>query len=168
MPAGNTYVALATQTLGSDQSSVTFSSISGSYTDFVLVAVAGITLGAGQVYQMRINADSGSNYSQTEMWGNGSTANSNRRTSETYLFVGGSRVGSQMTLEDQFTLQFQNYSNATTFKSILMRQGAAASGTMAAIGLWRSTSAITSIVITTSNYNLKSGSTFTLYGIAAA
>lgn len=168
MAAGSTYTPLATTTLSSDQSSVTFSSISGSYTDFVLVAVAGITTQAGEAYQLRINADSGSNYSQTEMWGNGSTASSNRRTSQTYLFVGGSRVGSQLTLEDQFTLQFQNYSNATTYKSILMRQGAAATGTLAAIGLWRSTSAITSIVITPTNYNLKSGSTFTLYGIVAA
>jgi len=168
MAAGSTYTPLATTTLSSDTASVTFSSISGSYTDFVLVALAGIATSAGEVYQMRINADSGSNYSQTELWGNGTTASSGRRTSQTYLFVGGSRVGSQMTVLDQFTLQFQNYSNTTTYKSILMRQGAAATGTMAAIGLWSSTSAITSIVITTTNYNIKSGSTFTLYGIAAA
>ena len=111
-----TYEAIATTTLGSDSASVTFSTISGSYTDLVLVAVAGIITSAGEAYQMRINSDSGSNYSQTEMWGNGSTASGNRRTSQTYLFVGGSRVGSQTTLEDQFTLHFQNYSNTTTNK----------------------------------------------------
>ena len=37
MAAGNTYVALATQTLGSATATVTFSSISGAYTDLVLV-----------------------------------------------------------------------------------------------------------------------------------
>jgi hypothetical protein len=37
MAAGNTYTPLATQTLGSAAASVTFSSISGAYTDLVLV-----------------------------------------------------------------------------------------------------------------------------------
>ena len=43
MAAGNTYVALATNTLGSAAASVTFSSISAAYTDLVLV-FAGTTV----------------------------------------------------------------------------------------------------------------------------
>jgi hypothetical protein len=37
MAAGNTYVAIAEQTLGTAAASVTFSSISGAYTDLVFV-----------------------------------------------------------------------------------------------------------------------------------
>ena len=40
MAAGNTYVALATQTVASATASVTFSSISGAYTDLVIVVRA--------------------------------------------------------------------------------------------------------------------------------
>jgi hypothetical protein len=61
-----------------------------------------------------------------------------------------------------------NYSNATTYKTALARtseDGVAA----AYVGLWRSTSAITSITIDKgSSDNFASGSTFTLYGIKAA
>ena len=37
MAAGSTYTPIATTTLGSAQADVTFSSISGSYTDLVLI-----------------------------------------------------------------------------------------------------------------------------------
>jgi hypothetical protein len=59
-----------------------------------------------------------------------------------------------------------NYSNSTTYKTILGRSNAATSGTSAAVGLWRSTSAINSIEIGTVSFT--AGSTFSLYGIAAA
>jgi hypothetical protein len=39
MAAGNTYVAIAEQTLGTAAASVTFSSIPGTYTDLVLVVI---------------------------------------------------------------------------------------------------------------------------------
>jgi hypothetical protein len=45
MPAGNTYEAIATQTLGSAAASVTFSSIPGTYTDLVLVVAGTLTTG---------------------------------------------------------------------------------------------------------------------------
>jgi hypothetical protein len=66
-----------------------------------------------------------------------------------------------------------NYSNTLTYKPILHRNGAAATGTDAFAGLWRSTAAITQIDLY-AHYNLPTsnvfnvGSTFTLYGIAAA
>jgi hypothetical protein len=61
--------------------------------------------------------------------------------------------------------QFQNYSNATTYKSILMRVGKATNGTDAMVGLWRSTSAINTIKLMGSNALY---GTLTLYGIKAA
>jgi hypothetical protein len=61
MPAGvSAYTALANVTLGSSAASVTFSSISQSYRDLVLVITA--TTSAVDNAFIRFNSDSGSNY----------------------------------------------------------------------------------------------------------
>jgi hypothetical protein len=64
-------------------------------------------------------------------------------------------------------LNFQNYSNSTTYKSVLTRVNNSGF-TMAWVNLWRSTAAITSITIYPYSGTFSSGSTFTLYGISAA
>ncbi len=63
--------------------------------------------------------------------------------------------------------QYQNYSNTTTYKTVLSRCSNPTGGTLAVAGLWRSTAAITSITLTPTAGNWLSGSTFTLYGIKA-
>ena len=65
-------------------------------------------------------------------------------------------------------VQFQNYSNTTTYKTVLSRGNNASNLVEAFVGLWRSTSAITAIDIKTQSGNFSIGSTFTLYGIKAA
>ncbi len=165
MAAGNTYVALATQTLGSAAATVTFSSISGSYTDLVLVANAGQVAG-NNGFRFQVNSDTASNYSYTYMVGNGTSATSGRGTSST---SGESETLMTTTLTATFTLQFMNYSNATTYKTILVRGGDASQKVDATVNLWRSTSAITSITLFPGGGNsFLTGSTFSLYGIAAA
>jgi len=66
-----TYTPIATQTLGSSVSTVTFSSISGTYTDLVLIAQP--IASAGVDLELRFNGDSGSNYSCTQLSGDGSS-----------------------------------------------------------------------------------------------
>ena len=66
------------------------------------------------------------------------------------------------------TIDIMNYSNATTFKTCLVRAGAANNSTLATVGLWRNTAAITSVSITCDGANFVIGSTFSLYGIKAA
>ena len=65
-------------------------------------------------------------------------------------------------------VQFMNYSNTTTNKTVLSRANNAATGTDAIVNLWRSTAAITSIYVYVPSGNFATGSTFTLYGILAA
>lgn len=164
MPAGNTFEAIATQTLGSAAASVTFSSISGTYTDLVLVAAA-IGTGDLQIFG-RVNGDSGSNYSNTFLAGNGTSASSIRQSNVTsfqgdyYLAVS--------TDGGLTTYNFMNYSNTTTYKTILARSGLGNKGTNAIVNLWRNTAAINSITLTTSANNFAIGSVFSLYGIKAA
>jgi hypothetical protein len=164
-----TYDSLATTTLSSAQSSVTFSSISGSYTDLVLIINAKGTgfSGSGTYPYVRYNSDSGTNYSRTYLAGNGSSASSSRGSSENLQYlVGGTYVDGSFTYNS--ITQFMNYSNSTTYKTMLSRANNASVQVDALVGLWRSTSAITSIVIYSSSGNFDIGSTFTLYGIKSA
>lgn len=169
MPAGSTYSTIATATASGSSTNITFSSIPGTYTDLRLVILIGAT-NSGNTFNMQFNGDTASNYSQTELWGDGTTASSARRTSQSSLFIVGSRVGASTGLVNISLIDIMNYSNTTTFKTVLNRQGAASLGTLAAVGLWRKTpEAITSISIDSNSAgNISANSVFTLYGIAAA
>ena len=166
MPAGSTYEPIATTTLGSAAATVTFSSISGSYTDLVLVmsVLAESNLG-GQNAGIRFNGDTGSNYSATWIYGNGSTAYSERTTSATSI----GRFDFYTTTVPMTTIiSINNYSNSTTYKTALIRSNESSNGTRANVGLWRNTAAINQITVIIDGGNFGSGSTFTLYGITAA
>lgn len=158
----STYTPIATTTLGSAAPTVTFSSIAGTYTDLVLVADTVNATGADN-FLLNFNSDTGSNYSVTRLTGNGSTAASSRGTSQTVL-----QCGQVYSTRSTTIVQIMNYSNTTTYKTTLTRQNNAGNELMANVNLWRSTAAVTSILISTSSYNFSTGSTFTLYGIKAA
>lgn len=161
MPAGSTYTPIATTTLGSSSSSVTFSSISGSYTDLVCVISSKLTSGGVAAPLMRFNSDSGTNYSQTLLQGNGSAAASGRESNATGIEILSS--GSEWT---NCIVHLQNYSNTTTNKTILERANAAGALVRAYVGMWRNTGAINSVNFSGATFD--TGSTFTLYGIASA
>jgi hypothetical protein len=161
-----TYEPIATQTLGSSASSVTFSSISGIYTDIILVCNPITAVTTGQI-AIRLNGDTGTNYSRTILWGNGSAAGSYRNTNENYAYTG--YYTNLWTNPTTVIFNINNYSNATTNKTILGRSSNAGEASMASVNLWRSTAAITSIQLTISGgSSYSTGSTFTLYGIKAA
>lgn len=163
MPAGRTYTPIARQTLNSNTATVTFSSIPATYTDLILVSEG--TQSANQYIAVRFNSDTGANYSFTRLSGDGTNAASARGTSETFGRLG---IGNPV---NRFLVigQFLNYSNATTYKTWLSRSNIPADYVGALVGLWRNTAAITSIqVLTTTADTFQTGTTFTLYGIAAA
>lgn len=166
MPA--TYEPIATTTLGSAQSSVTFSSISGSYTDLILIcSIQSDSTGNPNSFVQVGNGsiDTGSNYSWTRMVGNGSTASSSRGTSVSDGVLIGDETPSSFSTD---ILHFQNYSNTTTNKTILTKGNQASAAVTATVGLWRSTSAINQIKVYCAGRNIIAGSTFTLYGILKA
>jgi hypothetical protein len=159
--ATNTYVALQTQTLTTAVSVVTFNSFSG-YTDLVLVtAGTASTSGAGWLTFNGDSPSSGSNYSNTSLYGDGSSAGSYRRTSQ-------SRINDSLYYGTQCNNIFHimNYANTTTNKTVLLRSNYPGGELNATVGLYLSTSAITTLTLTHSGGNFSVGSTFTLYGIA--
>ena len=156
-----TYTALATVTLGSSASSVTFSSIPATYRDLVLVAAA--KTGVGDDYTViRVNSDSGSNYSRVQMLGTGSVFNSGAFSSETAFL--GSYFGGTDNCSN--TYHFMDYSATDKHKTVLMRTNIEGR-TMASANRWASTSAITSIYLAANTGPFQTGSTFALYGIAS-
>jgi hypothetical protein len=163
MAAGSTYTPIATTTLGSAASTVTLSSIPSTYTDVILVC-AGSASGDGVALRFTFNSDSGANYSQTYIEGNGTSASSSRQSSQSYLQLTNWYISSG---SSNSQIHLQNYSNTTTYKTVLARKTNVETAG-ANVGLWRSTSAINSITIVTSSGTISAGSTFTLYGIAAA
>jgi hypothetical protein len=166
MAAGPTYSSIATTTLGSAAAVITFSSFSG-YTDLRLVMNI-LPTGSGSAVELTVNNDSANNYSWTNVYGTG-TATVSSRTSNYSNILGGYGLGSSTTIPTQFELNFQNYSNTTTNKTILSRFTDPSQGlTGAAVSIWRSTAAITSIKINNPTSTYAAGSTFTLYGIQAA
>ena len=160
-----TYDCIATTTLGSGTGTVTFTSISGSYTDLILITNSATGVNDIDMY-IQVNSDTGTNYSWTRIFGNGSTASSSRGTSTSLGYRVGNMSGSNVG-QNNAVIQFQNYSNTTTYKTILSRSNNASLLVEAFVGLWRSTSAITSMDIKTQSGNFSTGSTFTLYGIKA-
>lgn len=155
----STYEPISTTTLGSNTATVTFSSIPSTYTDLVLVFAG--TMTTTNLIVMQFNGDTGTNYSETTLQGNGTTASSQRHSSATYIYLTSTNVG---TGQINGIIQVQNYSNTTTNKTALARINSASDVTAATVGLWRSTAAINSVSVI-SGSSFATGATFTLYGI---
>jgi hypothetical protein len=150
-----TYAPLATVTLGSSASSVTFSSIPATYRDLILVfdwtsaAYAGIVA--------TINGST-SDFSGVSMYGNGSTTSSSSGL--------GRQIASGQTNTTTIS-QFMDYSATDKHKTILTRHGYGTGEVGANASRWGSTAAITSFVVAASGTTFSSGSTFSLYGVIA-
>ena len=173
MAAGSTYTPIANYTVtGSSIASYTFIGISTSYTDLILICNYKPTAGSVLFAQVGNGTiDTGSNYSQTGMggFGTGGGVHSYRYSNQGQANIGAEAISTSTTTFSNVIVNFNNYSNTTTNKSFLSRYGDAnTKETNAKINLWRSNSAINQIKIYASSGNLDVGSTFTLYGIAAA
>jgi hypothetical protein len=159
----STYEKIATTTLGSSSTSITFSSIPATYTDLVLVSSRKLDQNGGYYAAVRFNSDTGSNYSNTQVYGSGSSAASSRNSNETF-----GRTGFPSNEWGVTVTNIQNYSNTTTYKTSISRDNSPNEFVYGVAMLWRSTAAINAInIICQSGSNFLTGSMFTLYGIKA-
>lgn len=167
MPA--TYEVINTQTLGTATADVYFNSIPQTYTDLVLVISGNSASYFNTAF--RLNSDSGSNYSWTELYSTGSSVVSGRISSNTFGRFD-NYGGMDTTGRNIIVANFMNYSNSTTYKTVIDRAnnaGGTYPGAQINMNLWRNTAAITAInVLSSTGANFSIGSTFTLYGIKAA
>lgn len=158
-------VALATTTLGSAASTVTFSSIPGTYRDLRLVISA--TASGGADLRMSFNGDnSDGNYSRVVMSGNGSSTFSVTSSPRAIDYYANATSGSEPNV---ITVDVMDYMATDKHKTSLARANRAGSGTDAIALRWASTSAVTTILIDNANsQTFSTGSTFALYGIVSA
>lgn len=163
----NTYVAIATVTVGSGgASTISFSSIPATYTD-LLLSFSLRSSTAGEDTQLSFNSST-ANFSSRNLAGNGSSASSGSRSDS---IISASMNYSTYTAStfSNGTLYIPNYtsSNNKSFSVDTVVENNATTAPMQLIaGLWSNTAAITSITLT--NYaagNYVQYSTATLYGI---
>lgn len=166
------YESIATVTVGAGGSlSLTFSSISNSYTHLQIRGIARYLNTAGGSMRLQFNGDTGSNYAYHYLSGDGASASAGAGTSNTSILP---NIGQQDTA--QFTasvIDILDYANTNKNKTSRILSGLDKNGSgsmQLSSGLWLSTSAITSITLTpqsnTSPTNqFQQYSTFALYGI---
>ena len=168
MPA--TYEPIATTTLSSAASTITFSSIGAGYTDLRLILVCTTSPG-GMAPQIRLNSDSGTNYSMTELTGNGASAASTRQINRNQVDLYYSGIGTSTTIPMMWTVDFFSYAGSTN-KTMLITRSSDQNGSgevMREVSLWRNTAAIDTILLRLSTAgNFATGTTATLYGILKA
>jgi len=165
-----TYTPIANTTL-TTSGTIVFSSIPSTYTDLRLIINWG-TATLGSTVSARFNGDTASNYSDTVLYANGSTIASGRHSNDTAVNIGSATGGINNPFESLATLDIMNYTNTSTYKTVLIRNGSASinssyPATEIVASLWRSTTAVTSITLFSAG-TLIAGTNATLYGILKA
>jgi hypothetical protein len=163
MAAGSTYTPIATTALTSG-TSYSFTSIPSTYTDLILVTQ--FTVASNLDLGLQFNANiTGTSYSDTQLVGNGTTAASYRDTSINQIvtdYTGTGTVGDMV-----YIFNIMNYSNATTYKTVVGTAKSASKGVNAVVGTWRNTAAINELRLLIGGGGFTAGIA-TIYGIAAA
>lgn len=169
----NSYFSIATTTVGAGgASSVTFSSIPQTYTHLQIRGISRLTnVVANTDVTVRFNSDSASNYSFHSLYGNGSSVLSVGGANESQMypmFTVGTSVTSNVFAVG--VTDILDYTNTNKFKTVRSLSGYDANGSGYVninSGNWRSTSAVSTITITSYSNTFAQYSSFALYGVKA-
>ncbi len=169
----NSYESIASFTLGSTTSTVTFSSIPSTFKHLQIRYIARTNTGASNQDQvhMRFNSDTGSNYAWHRLLADGATVNATASSSQTYINTGtAARAGEPSNVFGAGVIDILDYQNTNKNKTTRTLTGEDAnSGSDEFIGLysglWTSTSAVSQIDIFSTGASFLQYSSFALYGI---
>jgi hypothetical protein len=165
-----TYTPLNTATTTATTANITFSSIPQTYTDLIIV-VSTHSLNGGSFgnIQSKYNGDTNNaNYAYGLMYTQGSGSSSGGGNAGWWGYIS-NNTGIFSTMQ----AHIMSYSTTDRFKTtIITESNGVVNNPMYAFELsvmtWKSTSALTSILIDSSNGGFVAGSRFTLYGVKAA
>lgn len=171
--ANPTMTLISSQTLGGTTASVTFSSIPSTYNDLKLVVSARGDAAAYPVaINLKLNSDTATNYSYTNLLGNSSAASSTRTSSQTVDAIpnvdGASATASTFGAWEIYIPNYTSTGSKPFFGIDVVETNdatAAHAEIQANAHLYRGASGISSITLTPSSGNFVQYSTFTLYGI---
>jgi hypothetical protein len=175
VPIFGAYDSIATTTLGSAQTTITFSSIPSTYTH---LQIRGIARATGSFTNadglIRFNSDTGANYAHHALYGDGANVTTTAGTSTTSgRFARNAQIANNNTAScfSAFVVDILDYANASKYKTVRTLVGYDANGSGISeleSSLWQSTSAVTQIDLTTDGGNFAQYSSFALYGIKGA
>lgn len=161
MPVGvSAWTPLANITVSGTPSTITFSSITQTFRDLILVAQI-VNSASGNNCLARFNGDSAGNYPVIALMSNGSTS---QTFTSTYSSIdlaattGGSTPVSS-------NLQIFDYTQTDRHKSTILRSADTVNQNALQIQRWANTAAITSITISMSSGTFSAGTNFALYGV---
>lgn len=160
-----TYDPIATTTLGSSSSSVTFSSIPATYTDLEIV-FSGVVTGTGDT-GIRFNGDTGSNYGACYLRGNGSSPSSILDSSATYAAIAIAAPSGKTQFIKVSVFNYAVSAYKTLFSASQEDNGSTGGWVGRITGLWQSNAQINSFTIFSSN-TFNAGLSITVYGILNA
>lgn len=158
-----TYEPIATTTLASTSTTITFTSVPSTYTDLRLVLIGKNGVGSNSV-RLRFNSDTATNYSRNYMEGDGTTASGGRNQNATSIIVGDNGTTVCFSTVDIFSYTTSGY------KTVICKTANDKNGTGTVnqtIGLWRGAAAINTIEFSMAD-PFSIGTMATLYGIKAA
>jgi hypothetical protein len=167
------YESIATVTLGSTQSTITFSSIPSTYKHLQLRGIMRTSrTGGNDLLSIRFNSDTGSNYSDHAFIGNGSTSIADKNVSASFINVQRSSSNfNSANIFGAFVIDILDYTSTSKAKTTRGLGGYDANGSGEVAfnsGAWYNTSnAINRIDLILPNYttNFLQYTEFGLYGI---
>jgi hypothetical protein len=159
-----TYTPLANITLGATSTLVTFGSIPATARDLICVITMVSSNTSFTRARLRLNGDTGSNYTWQGMKGTGSTAQQ-FTGSNNYAYFGDTHATNVQRI--QYEVSIMDYSATDKHKTVLVRADQAAVGTEALVNRWANTAAVTSVTLIPSGNAFGVGSTFALYEVIA-
>ena len=170
MNAGNQFGAMVPIAYASESTFSGFTNIPSTYQDlYVVGSVAPDATRTATSLWLRLNGDSGTNYSITQLDGNASAASSSRAANNTIFGLNFSLVSGN---PGTFQMWILNYASTSVFKTVLIRSANDNNGagtTTVAAGLFRTTAAINAINLLYPGGNSQTANTTaSLYGIRAA
>lgn len=176
--SGGDFIKISKVVTSGSQATITFSSIPGSYTNLMLVLSGRDTAtGSGNLgVRLQMNGDTtAGNYTQEIFHEELNTSNSggNNAAASTGFFAG--RIPGSLNNANavgQTTIILADYAGTTFFKTMTAVYGTFFANNAVPLaagndfGVWKSTSAITSLVLTAAGTAFVNGTTATLYGMA--
>jgi hypothetical protein len=149
-------------------SNITFSNIPNTYEHLQLRCIAKGTTGSIQV-NSRFNSDTGSNYTEHDLLGDGSSVSAYGAGNITWIPLGG--VATAANTFAAYIIDILDYDNTSKYKTVRALRGfdSNGSGNVGLFsGLWRNTAAITQIDLIANTGNFTQYSQFALYGVKGA
>ena len=170
----NSYSSIQTiDAAGGGSSSLTFTSIPGTYKHLQIRGIArdtGTTYGTGLRLALRMNSDTATNYTDHFIRGQGASAVASGAANQDRMYMS-YYPGSASSNTQRYgvtVIDILDYADTNKYKTVRALSGDDLNGSGTAAfssGLWRSTSAITSIELLPNDVAFAQYSSFALYGI---